>query len=123
VTKPPPFTTSIGRHAVPVRGVFQTVVRFRDGHYAFWTAVFKRRVESRWRIIGRAKVGLSAGDRFDRMKRERYAAWIPKEDRPEYAKLWNMMDGGANVRFVRPSTKHELKRWMRAHPVQRGQRA
>lgn len=121
--KPPPFTTQIGRYKVPVlvNGV-QTIERFRDGYYAFWTAVLKKSVDKRWRVIGRAKVGYSAGDRFDRMKRECRAGWIPKEDRPEYKNMWEMMGHGANIKYIRSSTKAELRRWMDSHPKQREER-
>lgn len=98
-----------------------TIVQFKDGHYAFWTAVFKKRVGKRWRVWGRAKVGLSAGDRFDRMKRECREAYIPKDDRPAYKSMWENMGRGANVKYVRPTTEKELKRWMDEHPDQRSQ--
>lgn len=123
MNKPPKFTTIVGEHVVPVSDKDQCIVRFKDGYYAFWTAVFKKKVGKRWRVWGRAKVGLSAGDRFDRMKRECRASYIPKEDRPEYKKMWEMMGRGSNIRFIRPSTKTELNKWMRLHPEQRSQRA
>lgn len=120
--KPPPQTTRIGRFDVPLRmGKWQMVIAFKNGYFAFWTAVFKKPVAGRKKIWGRAQVGLSAGDRFDRMKRECRAGWIPAEDRPEYKRMWEAMGRGANVKFVRPSTRAELKRWLDTHPVQEKQ--
>lgn len=116
------FSTRIGEFDVPVIDGAASLVRFEDGDFAFWTAVFKKKVGKRWRVWGRARVGLSAGDRFDRMKRECRAAHIPKEDRPEYRRMWEMLGRGANVKCVRPSTDREVKRWIDKHPEQAKQR-
>lgn len=113
--------TRIGAFLVPVLEAPAAVGLFPDGHYyAFWTAVFKKRIGKRWRVWGRARVGLSAGDRFDRMGRESRAAYIPKEDRQEYKRMWENMGRGANVKYVRPSTRAEVAKWLRTHPNQKG---
>lgn len=109
--------TRIGKFDVPVKGRVRVIVIFEQP-YVFWTAVWKRPVNGKTKLYGRAVVGLSAGDRFDRMRLESRAAHIPKEDRPIYAMYWRAMQGGANVSHVRPSTTREINRWMRLHPVQ-----
>jgi hypothetical protein len=114
--------TRIGKSLVPVRGYNRpSLVEFgsdpddpsKAGMYCFWTAVLS--VKGKNKIIGRAKVVMPPGDRFDRMLREAKARYIPKADRPAYQQLWERMGGGANVRYVRPSTSKEIERWMRAH--------
>ena len=118
----------IGSYVVPVRGKWATLVTFwagehgrKDcGEYAFWTARLKHPVvrttggRSR-RVIGRALVGHSAGDRFDRMSREMRTA-KSKEAREANRELWErILRKGQNVAYVRPSTLAEVRRWADSH--------
>jgi hypothetical protein len=118
--------TKIGRNHVPVRGNWATLVPFAAGAhgkkeagvFAFWTAVIgpvKLDGKTRKRIFGRAKVGLSAGDRFDRMRFEMKSA-RDADDRRIYRRFWYLLlRKGANVRYVRPSTLKEVRAWMKSH--------
>lgn len=98
------------------------------GEFAFWTAVLRRPVKMRRameigaptpvrtvrRITGRAQVGYPAGDRFDRMKREMLTG--DRDERYAYRRMWvEAMEKGRNVGYIRPSTKREIRSWMRAH--------
>jgi hypothetical protein len=127
IPKPPldRFTTKIGKYSILVKsGKKASLAYFSDiGDCAFWTCVLRNLARDYFNfnkekrvIIGRAKVGLSAGDRFDRMRYERKALYIPKEDRPIYEYMWkDMMEEGYNVDYIRPSTLTEVKRWFTTH--------
>jgi hypothetical protein len=119
--------TKIGRNTIPGRGNWATLVPFAAGAhgkkeagvYAFWTAMLQQPVKldgkTRKRIFGRAKIGLSAGDRFDRMRLEMKTD-RSAEDRRIYRKFWYLLlRKGANVRYVRPSTLKEVRAWMKSH--------
>lgn len=122
------FFTQIGKYNIPVLdGKNTSFGYFKDiGYCAFWTCVLKDKVPAyglpkskRKFIFGRAKLGLSAGDRFDRMSYEQSAEYIPPADKPVYKHMWNaMLQKGANVYAVRPSTLSEVQRWIASHPVQ-----
>lgn len=81
------------------------------GFYAFWTVVNK---EGRV-VTARARVGLPAGERFDRMAVElRHSE--SQNDRIEYAQFfYNIMDSGRAVDYIRPATREEVKRWADSH--------
>lgn len=113
------FTTKIGKYTVPVKKHNQpSILVFKDNIYAFWTCVYKKKVYGKKRVWGRAQIGLSAGDRFDRMKRERRTCKV-KEDRAIYNHFWvDQMKYGENVAYVRPSTWPEIKKWRDLHPDQ-----
>ena len=117
--------TRVGKFKVPVRRHnFCTIVtmsggehgRRERGDFCFWTAVLAEPVRMdgklRKKIFGRAHVSLSAGDRFDRMKRE-----MKKSRAKEtYAFFWNnLLRGGDNIKFIRPSTAGEVKMWLKTH--------
>lgn len=98
------------------------IITFTDGQYVFWTAIFANPVDGKRKIWGRARVGLSAGDRFDRMRYERYADDIPKADHRIYHNMWfEQLQQGRNIKYIRPSTLREVARWMNTHPKQRAQ--
>ena len=120
--------TRIGRYTIPVRCKWATLVTFwsgehgkRDcGEYAFWTALLRRPVEVerrlRRRIFGRALVGEPVGDRFDRMQLEARSLKQRPAARKAYRVSWErVLREGRNVKFVRPSTLKEVKRWMESH--------
>jgi hypothetical protein len=115
------MTTRIGRFVVPVRHANKVYLGFvtegyEFGWYAFWTAMFKQPVDRRRNIIARARVGFAAGERFERIGRERTAAYIPPLHRKEYAQLWKAMGAGRNIKYVRASTTREVGLWLGSHP-------
>lgn len=118
-TKTDPIVTRIGKCIVPVHNHqschILTFSGVEAGPYAFWTAVFKKAVGQRTQVWGRARVGLSAGDRFDRMLRESVSRSIPSADRKAYREMWQMMSAGKNVAYVRPSTLWEVMHWLTSH--------
>ncbi len=112
------FETKVGEFWVPVLMPAKVhVVVFKEGVFTFWTAMLKKPVGGKQKIWGRAVVGLTAGDRFDRMKIECRASYIPKEWHAEYKDWWNnKLKRGANVAYIRPSTSKEIARWLKTHP-------
>lgn len=116
------MTTIVGGKEVVVKKFEKpAIVHFKDklngtGPFCFWTAVFKVKSEGKKKLMGRARVGLSAGDRFDRMEKESIASYIPIEDRLVYRKMWRMMGKGKNLAYIRPSNRSEVKKWMKEHP-------
>jgi len=127
--------TTVGIYNVPVvNAEYATIATFRKGDlgkfergdFLFWTAVFKK--EFSWRgyqgtdrvrkmklILGRARAVLSPGDRFDRMRLEMRTD-PNKEDRRIYKEWWfRVFKEGDNIKFIRPSTKREVYRWMEGH--------
>ena len=60
-------------------------------------------------------MGLSAGDRFDRMEKERRQAKDP-EARRSYQRFWTQyLKAGRNIKYIRPSTAKEVARWAKTH--------
>lgn len=118
------FKTKIGNCVVAVKKAnFPSIVSFRAGEHGkkergdfhFWTAVFKKPIGGKKKIFGRAFAALPPGDRFDRMKIECKTA-IPVEDRKIYRKYWSeYLMKGANIKYVRPSTLKEIKKWRKSH--------
>lgn len=113
------FKVKVGKYAVSVVGADRpTLVRFRNaakgknGVFSFWTAVLKKGATRK--IWGRSQVGMSAGDRFDRMERQSRGE-VPKEDQVIYGRMWAMMNKGANISHIRPTTHSELFRWLNSH--------
>lgn len=113
--------TKVGNFTVPVcNSKFLSLVYFsagargnrERGHFAFWTAVLKRKKKNR--IWGRARPILPAGDRFDRMKLEKLKA-KSKSDRKAYGRMWEIMGRGRNIRYIRPSTLAEITKWCKSH--------
>ena len=117
------ITAKVGKYSIPVnKWRFPTVAIFMSGKhgkrergsFAFWTSVLKNRKYPKNRIIGRAYLSLNAGDRFDRINRERkYSKSI--EDRKAYQKMWEVMGAGKNIKYIRPSTEKEVKKWASSH--------
>lgn len=113
------FDTVVGTWICEVRGAEHPTLLFmrrgsRDnvGVYAFWVAVCNKADQG---IIGRVRVGLSAGDRFDRMfvEERRTPSW---EARFEYAKMLHQeMGGGEKIRYIRPATISDVKKWVASH--------
>lgn len=121
--------TKVGYRLIKVRGHFATILKFSSGEhgkkemgeFAFWTAVLKKKRRSkdrkRWirRVTGRAQVGYSAGDRFDRTRFESKTA-RDQETRDAYHHLWYpVMGSGKNIAYIRPSTLREVRRWLAGH--------
>ncbi len=127
--------TRVGKISVPVVDAeYATIAtfksgdlgRFERGDYLFWTAVLKKPYH--WQgydgkhkprtmklILGRARTFLPPGDRFDRMRIEMKTDPL-KADREIYRKWWyKLLREGANIKFIRPSTKREVGRWMKGH--------
>lgn len=112
--------TNVGRHEVPVRRVNDPTLwyfssgehgRKEAGVYAFWTAVLEK-----GKLCGRALVTLPPGERFDRVRIEMRTAHLAS-DREAYARYWNLrLRKGAGIRFIRPASHREVKKWMDAHP-------
>lgn len=120
------YFTKVGACDVPVIGAKKpTISCFEDGYggkmgvFAFWTAEFKKKVRGRNKIWGRARVGLPAGDRFDRMGRKSELESVPKDDVPIYKALFNDMGKGRNIKLIRPSTDEEVYQWLKTHSSQR----
>ena len=119
------FTTRVGKFDVAVPHAAQPcLVAFKgstagkDGIYAFWTAVFKKAVNGKRKVIARARVGLPAGERFERMRIQSKgpgAKGISKEDRAIYARFYAAIGAGANLKCIRPSTGRELAKWLKGH--------
>jgi hypothetical protein len=114
------MTTRIGRFIVPVRHANKVLLGFVSGGYelgwyAFWTAMFEKAVDRRRNVIVRARVGFSAGERFERIGRERTAAYIHPVARKEYGRLWKAMGAGRNIKYVRAATVREVERWLASH--------
>lgn len=113
--------TKVGKYTVPVcNAKFISLVYFsagargnkERGQFAFWTAVLKRKKKNR--VWGRSRPILPAGDRFDRMKREKLKA-KSKSDRKAYGRMWDVMGRGRNIRYIRPSTLAEIQKWFKSH--------
>jgi hypothetical protein len=114
--------TQVGAYSVEVMDAHKAaIVYFKSGahgtkeagYFAFWTAVLK--TGKKRRIWGRASVGLSAGDRMDRMQFEMHESKDP-DDRRIYGRFWTqLLRRGKNICFIRPSTKAEIAKWMRGH--------
>lgn len=109
---------------VPVKDAkFPSVVSFSSGahgkscmgDYLFWTCLFERPVKKRYKTWGRARPVLPPGDRFDRMRIEMREAKDP-EDRKIYRRIYEeLMGSGANIKYIRPSTYEEIRRWFLTH--------
>jgi hypothetical protein len=114
--------TKVGRLQVPVRRASHPTLwyfasgehgRKEAGVYAFWTAVISRRKPKG--LIGRALAAEPPGDRFDRIRREMRTA-RSKADRAAYARHWReLLARGKAIRYVRPSTEREVRKWMKGH--------
>ena len=113
------FDTVVGEHIVPVRGAeHPTLMTMRAGAkdnvgiYAFWTAVCRKDGSG---VTGRARIGLPAGDRFDRMFiGERTTDSVA--DRRAYASmLHDLMGSGGKIKFIRPSELAEVRNWVNSH--------
>lgn len=112
-------TTKIGARTVPVLPG-ATVAHFSSGQrgpkergiYLFWTAIFSVGRAKRSGVSGRALAGLSAGERFRRIKKEMRSA-ASKEDRAAYSRMWRDLQ---RVVEVRPSKPAEVARWLSTHP-------
>lgn len=114
--------TKVGKYKVQIKNPeYPSIVTFSSGekgrrekgHYAFWTAVVRR--GKKGRLWGRARLILSAGDRFDRMKYEMNNA-SDKEDRRIYRKHYvDFLGRGGNIKYIRPSTIKEICRWCDTH--------
>ena len=114
-------TIMVGKYIVPIHNfLFLSIVTFsrgahgkeERGDFAFWTIVLKR--GKRRRIIARALCVRDAGERFRRIGIEARSA-KDADDRFIYAGLWRAMGAGKNIKFIRPATLHEIKRWMGSH--------
>jgi len=127
--------TLVGKVSVPVvNAEYATIVTFRSGDlgtfergdFLFWTAVLKKKhiwtgYTDIWKprtiglVLGRARAILPPGDRFDRMKHEMLTD-PDANDRKIYREWWKKILGeGKNIKFIRPSTKREVGRWMKGH--------
>lgn len=111
--------TRVGPYTVPaIRLDKPTVVRFTSGahgrkeagKYAFWVACGAGR-DGTWNVIGRARVKLSPGDRFDRMWKEQRNA-KKRSVRRAYARMVRMMK---DINYIRPASKNEVERWIATH--------
>lgn len=117
------YYTKVGSCSVPVIGAekptiaaFAGAKRGKGGVYAFWTAEFKKAAgNGKRKLWGRAKIGLSAGDRFDRMGYERHEKSLSAGDRAIYDYYWKSMGAGKNVKLIRPSTEREVYMWLKTH--------
>lgn|SRR3990167_6232144 len=111
----------VGKYIVPVKTSKAAIVHFssgaqgksESGDYSFWAAVIKGS-RGKKAIFGRARVGLDAGDRFDRMQYEQKTA-RSKADRVAYSNMWKMLGEGKNIEYIRPVTTAELLRWIITH--------
>ncbi len=84
------------------------------GIYAFWTAVLGTGKKAKG-LCGRALVTEPPGDRFDRIRREMRTARA-KADRVAYARQWReLIERGRAIRYLRPSTPEEVRKWMKGH--------
>lgn len=81
------------------------------GFYRFWTCVGADRFGS-IEIIGRARRGLSPGDRFARMHPSRTKR-NPPSHRRIYTRMYKRLQ--ASAWYVRPSTEREVARWAEGH--------
>ena len=122
----PDGETRVGPYLVQVvNAKFPTIVSFKGGakgirergDFAFWTTVLKKRRGPKKgnRIWGRARLILPPGDRVDRMKKEMLYA-SDKNDRKIYRLWWTkVIEKGKNIKYIRPSSLPEVKKWMRSH--------
>ena len=111
--------TRVGKRRIAVRRAnYPTLWHFTSGEhgrkeagiYAFWSAVLGAR-----KLCGRALVTLPPGDRFDRIRGALRSG--PAADRKAYAHHWNvLLRKGAAIRYIRPASPREVRRWMDAHP-------
>ena len=116
-------STKVGRHQVPVRDMnYPTLWHFSSGEhgrkeagiYAFWTAVLGTGKKAKG-LCGRALATEPAGERFDRIRREMRTA-RSKADRAAYARQWRVLIArGRAIRYLRPSTAEEVRKWMKGH--------
>jgi len=127
--------TMVGKVSVPVvNAEYATIMTFRAGDlgqfergdFLFWTAVLWKKYrwkgyEGKWKprtmgqILGRARAILPPGDRFDRMRIEMKTD-PQKEARDIYGDWWHrLLRKGNNIKFIRPSTKSEVMRWLKGH--------
>ena len=81
------------------------------GIYAFWTA----HCYDGGRVTGRARIGLSAGDRFDRMFYEQRKAETVSDRRAYATMLHDRMGGGKKVDYISPSSLATVKEWVKDH--------
>lgn len=119
-------TTRVGAVEIEVRNAkFCAVVNFaagahgvgERGHYCFWTAVLRRKKPGMKRkfIVGRARLWLPPGDRFDRMQYEMLTA-ARADDRAAYRRMWEFaLEEGRNIAYIRPAGPRELWLWIRTH--------
>lgn len=118
----PDFFAKVGKANVPVVCAesptlvhFRNAQRGKNGMYAFWTAEFKKPMDGKAAVWGRAKIGLCAGDRFARMEIERRTASV-QAGKHVYEDYWTrLMRAGNNIKQIRPSTSHELLLWLDSH--------
>lgn len=113
------FQTVVGEYLVDVCDAeYPTLMRMRHGKkdnvgvYAFWTAVCRKDGGG---ITGRARVGLSAGDRFDRMFIAERQTDSVAARRTYAAMLHEQMGSGAKIKFIRPSNIAEVRSWVNSH--------
>ena len=112
--------TTVGGQRIQVVGAdYPTLVFFASGKkahdnpgaYAFWSAHVSTRDRP---IIARARVGLDAGERFDRMCME--ARSTTGATKRVYEQLWyDFFQEGKAIKFIRPSLLEEVSLWGDAH--------
>lgn len=108
----------VGKRAIPVVPLPETLVTFsagahgrkEKGVYAFWHISGEDQWGT-WAIWGRARKGLSPGDRFDRMRREQLKA-KGAATRKAYARSFKLAQNGSQIR---PATMREVARWVDTH--------
>lgn len=116
--------TRVGRYRVPVQGgqhpslaVFTGGARGKHeaGVFAFWTAVLKRPIQGRRTVIVRTRVLFPPGERFTRFQRESRTHRRALGRRLNGAVWAEWLQRGAAIRYIRPATLDEMRRWMAGH--------
>lgn len=115
---PPLRFARIGKRTVPVTPGETTMVQFaagahgkrEAGWYRFWCA-FGEDQYGPWRVWGRARTRLPPGDRFHRMRRERYTAKKPAV-RAAYAMMFRRTQGAQGIA---PASMREVYAWALGH--------
>lgn len=108
----------VGKREIPVVPLSQTLVTFsagahgrkEKGVYAFWH-ISGEDQWGPWAVWGRARKGLSPGDRFDRMRIEQLEA-KKSATRKAYARAFKMAQNGSQIR---PATMREVAGWASTH--------
>jgi len=113
--------TTIGNYLIEVRDPhYPSLVFFKkakgskdnEGVYAFWSVIGKN---GNRLVTARARVGLHAGERFERINVDIFRAGS-LEDRRAYAQFfYDVMDSGKNVGWIRPSSNEEVAKWAKSH--------